>query len=398
MPEYLAPGVFVEETSFQARSIEGISTGTAAFVGPTRKGPSGKRPPLLTSPADFLHHYGSCSDLPYSMAPELKRNHVAHAVQAFFANGGRRLYVARTRPNRTRTPPTPADYAAALETLRPLEEVSTLAAPGYSARWATDGAAWADIQTQLLAFIQQTGTYRFAVLDPPPGLSVDEVRSVRSKLDSSQAALYYPWVTVPNPLAGTSARQPQTINLPPSGFLCGIYAASDLQRGVSKAPANVPLLGALGPETALNLAQQEVLNPEGINCLRMFEGRGFLVWGARTLSSDPQWKYLNLRRYFNYLEGSIDRGTQWVAFEPNGEVLWANVRRTIEDFLLNEWQNGGLLGSKPEEAYFVTCDRSTMTQADLDQGRLICLIGVAPLRPAEFVIFRIGQWTADRSS
>jgi len=153
---------------------------------------------------------------------------------------------------------------------------------------------------------------------------------------------------------------------------------------------------ALRFESDINFHQQELLNPLGVNCLRFFAGRGYRVWGARTASSDPEWKYVNVRRYFNYLEASIDRGTQWAVFEPNGPQLWANVRRTIEDFLLNEWMSGALLGDKPEKAYFVRCDRSTMTQNDLDNGRLICLIGVAPLRPAEFVIFRIGQWTADR--
>jgi hypothetical protein len=186
------------------------------------------------------------------------------------------------------------------------------------------------------------------------------------------------------------------INVPPSGFVAGIYCRNDINRAVYKAPANEVVNLALGFETFLNKSQQDVLNPEGINCFRFFEGRGMRLWGARTISSDPEWKYVNLRRYFAYLERSIDRGTQWAVFEPNGELLWANVRRTIEDFLLNEWQNGALLGDKPEKAYFVKCDRSTMSQNDLDNGRLICLVGVAPLRPAEFVIFRIGQWTADR--
>ena len=153
---------------------------------------------------------------------------------------------------------------------------------------------------------------------------------------------------------------------------------------------------ALGFETLLNKGQQEVLNPEGINCFRFFEGRGNRLWGARTASSDPEWKYVNLRRYFAYLERSIERGTQWVVFENNSEPLWANVRRTVEDFLYNEWRNGALLGTTQEEAYFVRCDRSTMTQNDLDNGRLICLIGVAIVKPAEFVIFRIGQKTADQ--
>ena len=137
------------------------------------------------------------------------------------------------------------------------------------------------------------------------------------------------------------------------------------------------------------------MNPEGINCFRFFEGRGYRLWGARTISSDPEWKYVNLRRYFIYLEHSIDRGTQWAVFEPNGERLWANVRRTVEDFLFTEWMNGALLGDKPEKAFFVKCDRSTMTQNDIDNGRLVCLIGVAVVKPAEFVIFRVGQWTAD---
>jgi uncharacterized protein len=164
---------------------------------------------------------------------------------------------------------------------------------------------------------------------------------------------------------------------------------------VHKAPANLVVRLAAGFETLINKAQQEALNPEGINCLRFFEGRGYRVWGARTASSDPEWKYLNVRRYFNFLERSIDRGTQWAVFEPNGPRLWANVRGTIEDFLYNEYRSGYLLGAKPSEAYFVRCDRSTMTQNDLDNGRLICLVGVSPLRPAEFVIFRIGQKTLD---
>ena len=165
MPEYLPPGIFIEETSFRAQSIEGISTDTTAFVGPTRRGPSGRRPALLTSWADFERFYGTCADLLLATPPELKRNHVALAARSYFENGGRRLYVARTRPNRTRTPPTPADYAAALATLQPLEDLSTLTAPGCMVHWATDQVACQDIQGQLLAFAEQAGTYRFAVLD-----------------------------------------------------------------------------------------------------------------------------------------------------------------------------------------------------------------------------------------
>ncbi|MDX1655396.1 MAG: phage tail sheath C-terminal domain-containing protein, partial [Candidatus Competibacteraceae bacterium] len=170
------------------------------------------------------------------------------------------------------------------------------------------------------------------------------------------------------------------------------------ERGVHKAPANEVIRLALGFELLINKAQQEVLNPLGINCLRFFEGRGFRVWGARTISSDPEWKYLNVRRYFAFLERSIEKSTQFAVFEPNGPVLWENIRETVADFLFNEWASNHLLGTKPEQAYFVRCDRTTMTQNDIDNGRMICLIGVAPLRPAEFVIFRIGQKTADSRS
>ena len=161
-----------------------------------------------------------------------------------------------------------------------------------------------------------------------------------------------------------------------------------------KAPANEVIRSALDLESRVNKAQQEALNPEGVDCLRFFPGPGFLVWGARTISADPQWKYLSTRRYFNYLEKSIEDGTEWVVFQVNNPALWGAVRRTVEGFLLGEWKSGALLGTKPEEAYFVTCDASTMTQDDLDNGRLVCRIGVAVAKPAEFVIFRISQWTA----
>ncbi len=148
-------------------------------------------------------------------------------------------------------------------------------------------------------------------------------------------------------------------------------------------------------EMNINQGRNEVLNPEHINALRFFPGRGNRVWGARTMSSDPEWMYVNVRRLFIYLEHSIDKATQWAVFEPNGEALWRNISRTVTDFLEVQWRNGALMGRSPEEAFFVLCDRSTMSQNDLDNGRLICLIGVAPVKPAEFVIFRIGQWTAD---
>lgn len=271
-----------------------------------------------------------------------------------------------------------------------LDDLSIVAAPGST--FGYEHGRQLDAQTILGLVIShcQHMKYRIGVLDSGDGQSLSQVRALRASLDSSYAALYYPWVKVLDPLTQVP------IFLPPSGFVAGIYARNDVQRAVYKAPANEVVNLALGFEFLVSKAQQEVLNPEGINAFRSFEGRGYRLWGARTISSDPEWKYVNLRRYFAYLEHSIDRGTQWAVFEPNGEQLWSNVRRTIEEFLLSEWQSNALLGDKPEKAYFVKCDRSVMTQNDLDNGRLIALIGVAPLRPAEFVIFRIGQWTGDR--
>lgn len=284
------------------------------------------------------------------------------------------------------------DLKTGLKQFEDLEDISIVAAPGATFRYEDLTGYGPQSRTIVRHLINhaQRMRYRIAVIDSGDNQSISQVRAMRAQLDSTYGALYYPWIRVLDPL---SQRE---IHVPPSGFVAGIYARNDVNRAVYKAPANEVVNLALGFERFLNKSQQEVLNPEGINCFRFFEGRGMRLWGARTISSDPEWKYVNLRRYFAYLERSIDKGTQWAVFEPNGEQLWANVRRTIEDFLLNEWQSGALLGDKPEKAYFVKCDRSTMSQNDLDNGRLVALIGVAPLRPAEFVIFRIGQWTADR--
>jgi phage tail sheath protein FI len=272
-----------------------------------------------------------------------------------------------------------------------IDEISIVAAPGATLGYESTPLQQLQGLTimDLLVAHCENMRYRIAVLDSGDGQTLSQVRAMRAQMDSKYAALYYPWILILDPVTQ------QEISLPPSGFVCGIYARNDIQRAVYKAPANEVVTLSIGFEKTLNKGQQDVLNPEGINCFRYFSGRGYRLWGARTISSDSEWMYVNLRRYFAYLEHSIDLGTQWAVFEPNGELLWANVRRTIEDFLFNEWQMGALLGDKPEKAYFVRCDRTTMTQNDLDNGRLVVRIGVAPLRPAEFVIFRIGQWTAD---
>jgi uncharacterized protein len=581
MPEYLAPGVYVEETSFRAKSIEGVGTSTTAFVGPTRKGPfragddTPETPELLTSYGDFERIYGGFADLALG-AGAPATNYLAHAVLAFFNEGGSRLYVGRVvgaggataaaavrggaadeqvqfvsrfpgavgngtvvvrevlapasaatmatapvgtvlrtgppaafvhnvkvgttwhpadnpagpatdaatlagatpviltllmvatdesgevvsledmgfdrnhprwighamaeRPSRRsdhlnslfairigagvsgielrdalfaggavngqgemeRTwalaggadggVPTDENYRVALLDLASLEDISIVAAPGAAAYPAIAQA----VNARLIAHASARRAYRIVVLDTPPEQTPGEARAVKSLIDSKYAAIYYPWVVVPNPLARPGREDiPRELSLPPSGFISGIYARNDVERGVYKAPANEVVRSAIRFEIDVNFGQQEMLNPLGVNCLRLLSGRGYRVWGARLASSDPEWKYVSDRRYFNYLESSIDRGTQWAVFEPNGERLWDNVRQTISDFLYNEWRNGALLGTTTEEAYFVRCDRSTMTQNDLDNGRLVCLIGVAIIKPAEFVIFRIGQKTAD---
>jgi phage tail sheath protein FI len=334
---------------------------------------------------DVLNHLFGAAWTEIAAGEALAAGTVSVTLQLAGGNDGRRPGVAeyegRDDPATT--------IKTGLKQFEALEDISIVAAPGSTWNYTADRDR-ANAITGLLLAHAQNMRYRIAVLDCAPNQSIADVRGMRAKIDSKYGALYYPWVRVADPITR------ETISLPPSGFVAGIYARNDINRAVFKAPANEVVSLALGFEQMLSKAQQDVLNPEGINCFRFFEGRGMLLWGARTVSSDPEWKYVNLRRYFAYLERSIDRGTQCAVFEPNGERLWANVRRTVEDFLLNEWQMGALLGDKPEKAYFVRCDRSTMTQNDIDNGRLVCLIGVAAIKPAEFVIFRIGQWTADQ--
>jgi len=350
MPEFIYPGVFVDEVPSGAKPIEGVSTSTAGFVGVTAVGPT-EGPVLVSSVAEFERSFGNEGDL-------------WHAARAFFAQGGAQLVVQRVAA--------PDECEAGLRALEEVPEIAVVAAPGASVAKA-------------LVEHAERMRYRFAILDSPRGQTVAEVTALRERIDSSYAALYYPWVTA------------DEIAQPPSGFVAGVYARNDANRGVFKAPANEPVEGAVGLERTLSDHDVEALSSRGINALRVFEGGDVRVWGARTVSSDPEWKYVNVRRYFIYLEHSIDRGTQWTVFEPNGEDLWATMRDTISTFLMAEFRKGALAGDRPEDAFFVKCDRTTMTQDDLDNGRLVCIVGVAPLRPAEFVEIHIGRWTADHT-
>jgi hypothetical protein len=234
--------------------------------------------------------------------------------------------------------------------------------------------------------------YRMGIVDPGKGMSPADVLGMRSLLESSRAVLYYPWIRCRDPLNG------KEISLPPSACLAGIWARNDSERGVHEAPANLSIRSAEGLELRLDAAEDESLNSAGVNCLRFFEGRGYRVFGARTLSADPEWKYVSVRRQVLYLERSMDEGTRWAASEINDETLWARLRDSVARFLADEWRLGRLQGAKPDDAFFVRCDRSTMTESDIERGRLVCLVGVAPLKPAEFLILRIQHQTRPPSA
>ena len=232
--------------------------------------------------------------------------------------------------------------------------------------------------------------FRFAVIDSPKGQNNPSGLDPRSQIgDTQYAGFYYPWLVTADPRTGARKL------VPPGGYVLGVYARSDNERGVFKAPANETVRGALALEFDINDRIQDDLNPKGVNVMRSFPGRGIRVWGARTMTSNALWKYVSVRRLFIFLERSIYEGTQWVVFEPNDDKLWARVIDTIRLFLRAQWRLGALFGRTEQEAFFITCDRTTMTQDDILNGRLICEIGIAPVRPAEFVMFRIFQHTAE---
>ncbi|MGE0598875.1 MAG: phage tail sheath family protein [Dehalococcoidia bacterium] len=301
-------------------------------------------------------------------------------------------------------PVTPSDYQgdvtdrSGLGGLEAVSEVTMVLAPDVMAAYQAgildmDGVK--AIQLAMIAHAERMGD-RVAILDTPPDLNAQEAQEWRMNTagyDSKYAALYYPWVTVadPTPNAPTT-----TITVPPSGHMAGVWARSDNERGVHKAPANEVIRGVISLPINLTNAEQGVLNPNGVNCLRVFAGRGIRVWGARTLSSDPSWRYLNVRRLFNFVEKSIEQGTQWAVFEPNDQDLWGKMRRDIGAFLRVVWRSGALFGTTPDQAFFVKCDEENNPQETRDLGQLYVDIGIAPVKPAEFVIFRIGQYAPEQ--
>jgi phage tail sheath protein FI len=521
MPEYLTPGVYIEEIERGPRPIEGVPTSTSAFIGETERGPL--RPTLLTSYKDYLRWFGSTFTLPGG------NRYMPQAAAGFFENGGKRLYVSRvtggaatvaslavgdftiravgpgawgnnvlvrvlessTRdsnnnaigfrlqfsywPQLPQTPYDPfdprnnallprpqyqEDYddltvdpsssnffekrlldsttqqpTSVLATIERTQGTGTVpppnSAPGDFLANAVDDptplgtddfiglpqnrpmqgltsleldafrevaivhaprppANAEDINNAIVSHCERL-RFRFAVADPDPNTapSVLDPRTRDLTRDTQYAAVYAPWIVISDPQTGART------TVPPGGHMIGIYARSDIERGVWKAPANEVVRGALDVAVEIDDGTQGVMNPRGVNAIRKFPGRGIRVWGARTLSSNGLWKYVSVRRLFIFLERSIYEGTQWVVFEPNDDRLWARVKDSIRLFLRTQWREGALFGRTEAEAFFITIDRTTMTQDDILNGRLIAEIGIAPVRPAEFVIFRIFQHTAE---
>jgi phage tail sheath protein FI len=280
--------------------------------------------------------------------------------------------------------------------LEAIPEITMVAVPDAMAAYqkgVIDLEGLKAIQLGMIAHCELMGN-RMAVLDAPPSMNAQQIKDWRNDqagYDSKFAALYYPWLKVFDPSSG------ENTFVPPSGHVAGIWGRNDDTRGVHKAPANEVVRGALDLEVNLTKGEHDLLNPDGVNCIRSFPGQGIRIWGARTLSSDPEWRYVNVRRLFNYLEDSILSGTQWAVFEPNDNALWAKLRRSISAFLVMEWRKGALFGLTPAEAFYVKCDSETNPAEAIDLGQVTCQIGVAPVKPAEFVVFQLSQFSGGTS-
>lgn len=397
MPD-LPPGTPVLEERAGPPPIVGVETGVAAFVGVTERGPAA--PTVVASWAEFEATFGGFLDRPPFATPYWR---LPYAVRAYFANGGRRAWIARVLDPMAPAGPGDADAVAGLDgsaaagdqpgatglaALRAIAGIELVAAPDDVV-----APAFADAVVEHCG----AGRDRLAIVDVP---ITPDPRVTPPPYGSAFEARYFPRVHVPAPhlAAGFAVA-------PPCGHVMGRLAATKVGTSAQPDPRLAPesLLpaghasGAGVMDVTVTMRDTEPLTRAGVNAIRDFRtaGRGVLIWGGRTATADPEWKYVNVRRLFLYLERSIDEGLRWVVFEPNDEPLWRSVRFVVETFLTTCWRAGALAGATAERAFFVHCDRTTMTQDDLDNGRLIVEVGVAPLRPSEFVIFRIGHWTAD---
>jgi uncharacterized protein len=384
MATYSAPDVYVVEVSGGARPIQAVGTSTAGFVGlaPRKKARLGEAV-AVNNWGEFVREYIQEGDHMNPSTP------LSMAVYGFFQNGGSRCYVVNLGQDGA---PVMNTEAGGLGYLEEIDEIAIVAAPGY-----TDAGTYEALREHVELLKD-----RVAILDAPS--RVDDIRLLLQTATesasgeseegqrgfkgpaSSYLAYYYPWITVRDPLSPT-----ERINVPPSGHIAGIWSRTDATRGVHKAPANETVRGALNLTARLSRAELGELNQAGVNCLRYFTREGIRVWGARTLDETGEWRYLNVRRLFNMVRESIQESTRWVVFEPNDYTLWKSIRRDIGAFLTGLWRNGALMGRTPDEAFFVKCDEETNPPDVIDQGQVVTEIGIAPVKPAEFIIFRIQQ-------
>jgi len=384
VPQYMSPGVYVEEVPSGTAPIAGVGTSTAGFVGLVpddvsmpvfRDGtvytvaPAGE-PQLVTNFTEFTTRFGE-------VAAQVDAHSVlGHAVRGYFLNGGTRLWVTRVASLVAGPSSDPID--AALEAMETVDEIALVAAP-IKPPADVDAIRIKAIQEKLLDHCERLGD-RFAILDSAEEVATVTAEAILKVRESSYGAIYFPWIDV----TGKGAY------VPPSGHIAGMYGRVDATRGVHKAPANEVLRGALGLKYRIGKPIQDELNPRGVNALRLF-GNTIKVWGARTLKPGDDFTYINIRRLFNFLRESIDEGLQWAVFEPNTSDLWAKIVRNTSAFLTNVWGSGALFGTTPDQAFYVKCDDETNPAIGRDLGQVVTEIGVSVVKPAEFVIFRLSQ-------
>ena len=393
MPTYMTPGIYVEEISGGTRPIAMVGTSTAAFLGVAPAAGKHLNEPIAVSNwpqfiREFTEENSPSTDL-------------ARAVYGFFLNGGSRCYVLNVgQGNSIAGDARKRTGIAALETV---DEAKIIAAPGFDDVLSYEA---------LISHCEKMGD-RFAILDAPARVdNLDALKKVGTAgatasggegedkkkkaatpdafrpRQTNCAAFYFPRITAADPLAPGVI-----VKTPPSGHLAGVYARTDATRGVHKAPANEPIRGALDLSFKVTHEEQGELNAAGVNCIRFFPDAGIRIWGARTLAEEAsEWRYISVRRLFNMVEQSIQDGTRWIVFENNDSRTWKAIERDIRAFLTLVWRDGALKGDTPEQAFFVKCDDETNPPEVIDAGRLIVEIGIAPVKPAEFIIFRISQW------
>jgi phage tail sheath protein FI len=381
--QYFTPGIYVEEEQAGKRPIQAVGTSTAGFVGIT--------PDKNAFAAESKAVYNWSQFKKVYCAGSENSTPLAQAVFGFFENGGSKCYVVNIGDKKK--------LAHGFEALESRDDVAIVAAPG-----CTSIADYSDI----LGHCQKMKD-RFAIIDSPAevkelsqltkvgtvddgGDPVSKKKGVRAPMsDRGFGAYYFPWIKVRDPLSPDD-----TVAVPPSGHLAGIYARTDALRGVHKAPANEAVRGALGLTHYVTREQQKELNKNSVNCIRFFQQEGIRVWGARTLSAaTSEWRYINVRRLFNMIEESIAESTRWVVFEPNDFTLWKSIRRDVGAFLTGLWRSGALMGHTPEQAFFVKCDEETNPPDVIDRGEVVTVVGIAPVKPAEFIIFKIGQHSVE---